>query len=64
MQKQLFSIPEARAYLEHRIGRDSLYDLAHGGKVPVVWIGRSKLFFPKETLDRILAGEIKIEVKR
>jgi hypothetical protein len=64
MQQKLYSIPEARAYLEHRIGRDGLYRLAHSGKVAVVWIGRSKLFLPKDTLDRILSGEIKIEVKR
>jgi hypothetical protein len=64
MQQHLYSIPEARAYLEHRIGRDGLYRLAHSGKISVVWIGRSKLLFPKSSLDRILSGEIKIEVKR
>jgi hypothetical protein len=64
MEQKLYSIPEAQVYLEHRIGRDNLYRLAHSGKAQVVWIGRNKVFFPKDTLDRILAGEIKIEVKR
>jgi hypothetical protein len=64
MEKQLYSIPEARVYLEHRIGRDNLYRLAHSGKISVVWIGRSKILLPKDSLDRILSGEIKLEIKR
>jgi len=56
--KKLFDVEEATAYCERRIGRDFLYELAHTGAVPVLWVGKGKLLFPRASLDRVLAGEL------
>jgi excisionase family DNA binding protein len=55
--KKLFTIHEATAYLEHAIGRDTLYAIARSGRVPVVKYGNKKLF-PRSSLDLIASGTI------
>ena len=57
----LLNIQKSRLYCEERYGiapgRDWLYAQARARAVPVVWIGKRRLYFPCSSLDALMAGQ-------
>ena len=59
---KLFSAREALEWQKQRQGRvifglEMMYAIAREGKVPVVWVGSRKLFFPETSLEKLLSGQ-------
>ncbi len=52
-EKLVYTVEEAGALLD--LGRSGAYDAVRRGDLPTIRIGR-RILFPKEALDRMLAG--------
>ncbi len=52
-EKLVYTVEEAGALLN--LGRSGAYDAVRRGDLPTIRIGR-RILFPKEALDRMLAG--------
>ncbi|THF70963.1 hypothetical protein E7T06_05250 [Deinococcus sp. Arct2-2] len=61
MQKRLLTVAEAVDYQRVTYGRvaygrDALYTVAKAGLVPVIRVGRRRIFIPISAIDELLRG--------
>lgn len=61
MQKRVFTVAEAIQFQKQEwgkvvFGRDALYAIARRRTVPVIRVGKGRLFFPRTSLEMLLNG--------
>lgn len=61
MQKKVFTVAEAIEYQKQEYGRvvygrDALYAIARQPIVPIIRVGKGRIFFPRSSLDILLNG--------
>lgn len=57
----LLNVRDAQSYCQGRYGvapgRDWFYAQARTKVVPVVWIGKRRVYFPRSSIDTLMAGQ-------
>jgi hypothetical protein len=61
-EQKLLNVGEAQSYVLEKygviVGRDWVYAQGRRKTVPVVWIGKRRLLFPRSSLDALMAGQV------